>query len=142
MENFTLGQAWAWPWVGVGSSFLPRGLPRPSLLHPTHEGEIAPLPSGRTPDALWQGQVWADKGLPAEWRPSQMPFSARQEIQQRPTLDHTTQSWFLWEDPDPHRLPCTLQTGSVTLTASRSSLYLPHLPSVLQPLWVCNRIQK
>lgn len=64
MENFILGQAWAWPWVGVGSSFLPHGLPRPSLLHPTHEREIARLPCGRTPYALWQGQV--DKRLPAE----------------------------------------------------------------------------
>lgn len=50
-------------------------------------------------------------------------FQQSEELQQRPTLDHTTQGWFLWEDPDPHQLPCTLQTGSVTLTASRSSLY-------------------
>lgn len=52
MENFTLGQAWAgawpWPWVGVDGSFLSCGLPKPSLFQPTHQGEVIPLPWGRT----------------------------------------------------------------------------------------------
>lgn len=69
MENFILCQAWAWawPWVGVDSSFLPCG-----LSHPTHKGKFISLPCGRTPDFLWQGQVRADKRLPAEWRPRQI----------------------------------------------------------------------
>lgn len=50
VENFILGQAWAWawPWVGADSSFLPFGLPVPSLLHPTHgDDEFIPLPCSR-----------------------------------------------------------------------------------------------
>lgn len=82
MENFILCQvwawAWAWPWVGVDSSFLPC-----CLRHPTHKGKFISLPCGRIPDFLWQGQVWADKRLPA----SQISFCARQELQQRPTRE-------------------------------------------------------
>lgn len=35
------------PGVGADSSFLPHGLPMPSLLHPSHVDEFTPLPRGR-----------------------------------------------------------------------------------------------
>lgn len=53
------------PGVGVDSSFLPHGLPMPSLLHPSHADEFTPLPRGRARYRQTRGSQ--QNGGPAKW---------------------------------------------------------------------------
>lgn len=73
MENFILGQAWAWPWVEVYSSFLPHVLPWPSLLrkgNSSHYPVAGPLmPCGRA--GYGQTKGFQQSGGPAK-RPSML----------------------------------------------------------------------